>query len=1027
MLADNPLGKSSSRAFDDQFQFVDDIHGRIVLNNLERDAIDTPEFQRLFRIAQLGLVEIAFQTANHSRGSHSIGTCHAAELLLRALRRKRQSGLQPSVSRAEGVLVRLGALLHDIPHGPYSHDIEKKKHEIRPFSNDEKVKIKSANGPYEKHDDYEENAAFYIAVFDTKHSVLARVLRHYSPAFWQLLEEEAPAHLADFRAAASRWPGVECEILPQLLFHLFAFEDMPRDGRYSILLRTVFDGDVTAWHLGPANLAQELHESWYQPFRHEIIGNTLSADLIDYLARDCAHLQIKGGIDENLLRFYTLVEVPGIGGRSWYRCAINLRDEKRGIVRTDRLNDIFQMLELRHQIHEKAVYHRMAQSSLAMLSRAIRLAQDFDKRNPGQAHEPLLAETLYGFGTDDVAVRGDEHFLRRLMTHPNGPTQQLARKIAERRLFRPLMIVPGHRVAILLGDSFDVNEKGKRDKNLRELASIIDSDGFAPFFRVVAATIEALLRHEFTDIEIEKTAAPKSGSLEAFMLQFTTSERAAIVPANHRVLFWTLPYKQLFKDPAIVVTSAPGPVHSLDELYTMAPSALDGPAKREFALIKERVTSGITDADVRYAQLWKIYVFLSDGLFYGGCMAKLIQDKGDYAWPCANRGNEHEKHLKAAGILAGRAINAAWRYWDDEKTSFGQNTAKAEQLLSRPPTSQMMESLISSVLRTHVNAEGASEVKFEQYQHADEDDEHRCRDIRYRFEQPPDMDTAAPLQELLRTLNCSKRFFASEANELRDTLQPDAEFVAQLQRCSTASESDTLVRLRVLQHRMDTFASSVRSQTPELPGRALVERILTAIYFEDYVGAVVAGREVIDGGNSTDAEVAVAIRLADTAEHYARIIASAARHDELGSTESALQDLAFLEYAETEGALDTLRSRAHLLRAQLHLRKGNDAGAARDVSAAAVIDVSALRGEVERLESILRWRQLSTAFATKNRRRRPSDIPRDIRERMETAVAEDQQQFFAVAQARIARPTTAHQRLVFGDAEWREVYENFRK
>src|SRR3972149_2313404 len=44
----------SFEAFDDEFEFVDDIHGQVHLNRLERDVVDTPEFQRLFRLSQLG-------------------------------------------------------------------------------------------------------------------------------------------------------------------------------------------------------------------------------------------------------------------------------------------------------------------------------------------------------------------------------------------------------------------------------------------------------------------------------------------------------------------------------------------------------------------------------------------------------------------------------------------------------------------------------------------------------------------------------------------------------------------------------------------------------------------------------------------------------------------------------------------------------------------------------------------------------------------------------------------------------------
>src|SRR5437667_7033581 len=68
--------------FENRHKFQDDVWGQIELNDLERDAIDTPEFQRLFRTSQLGFVDLVYQTANHTRGAHSIGACHIAKELV---------------------------------------------------------------------------------------------------------------------------------------------------------------------------------------------------------------------------------------------------------------------------------------------------------------------------------------------------------------------------------------------------------------------------------------------------------------------------------------------------------------------------------------------------------------------------------------------------------------------------------------------------------------------------------------------------------------------------------------------------------------------------------------------------------------------------------------------------------------------------------------------------------------------------------------------------------------------------------
>jgi HD superfamily phosphohydrolase len=82
------------------------------------DLIDTPEFQRLRRVRQLGLAYFAYQSAEHSRFTHSLGAAHLATRILDKLSRSHQ------ISGEDHVAVRAAALLHDIGHGAFSHVIE---------------------------------------------------------------------------------------------------------------------------------------------------------------------------------------------------------------------------------------------------------------------------------------------------------------------------------------------------------------------------------------------------------------------------------------------------------------------------------------------------------------------------------------------------------------------------------------------------------------------------------------------------------------------------------------------------------------------------------------------------------------------------------------------------------------------------------------------------------------------------------------------------------------------------------------
>jgi uncharacterized protein len=80
--------------------------------------IDTPEFQRLRRIRQLGLAYFAYQSAEHSRFAHSLGAFHLAGRVLGRLSTNYK--IPDEVQTA----VRVAALLHDVGHGAFSHVIE---------------------------------------------------------------------------------------------------------------------------------------------------------------------------------------------------------------------------------------------------------------------------------------------------------------------------------------------------------------------------------------------------------------------------------------------------------------------------------------------------------------------------------------------------------------------------------------------------------------------------------------------------------------------------------------------------------------------------------------------------------------------------------------------------------------------------------------------------------------------------------------------------------------------------------------
>jgi len=92
----------------------DPVHGYVKLDDFAQALIGTPQMQRLRWIKQLGLANLVYPGANHTRFEHSLGAYHLAMVLADHL----------DLNEEEKLLVGAAALLHDIGHGPLSHATE---------------------------------------------------------------------------------------------------------------------------------------------------------------------------------------------------------------------------------------------------------------------------------------------------------------------------------------------------------------------------------------------------------------------------------------------------------------------------------------------------------------------------------------------------------------------------------------------------------------------------------------------------------------------------------------------------------------------------------------------------------------------------------------------------------------------------------------------------------------------------------------------------------------------------------------
>jgi len=93
----------------------DPVHGEVIIEDEDLPILDSPGLQRLRRIKQIGLGDLVYPGANHTRFEHALGTMYIA----------REVGTRMGLDLDSLRTIRISALLHDVGHGPFSHTSEK--------------------------------------------------------------------------------------------------------------------------------------------------------------------------------------------------------------------------------------------------------------------------------------------------------------------------------------------------------------------------------------------------------------------------------------------------------------------------------------------------------------------------------------------------------------------------------------------------------------------------------------------------------------------------------------------------------------------------------------------------------------------------------------------------------------------------------------------------------------------------------------------------------------------------------------
>jgi len=189
-------------------------------------------------------------------------------------------------------------------------------------------------------------------------------------------------------------------------------------------------------------------------FMGQIVANSLSADLFDYVKRDLLFTGLKQDYDERVFSYFEL--------RDGY-LVMNL--EKSGILRGDGLNEILNLLRLRYTLAERVYYHHAKACSAAMLSKAVECAAD------------LREADLLGIGDEGLLSRLEGDFA-------TDATKRIVTKLRRRKLYKRAYQL---NYAAMNGSAdvetfvarFHESLAGRRnaERDIREAAGLSDDDG----------------------------------------------------------------------------------------------------------------------------------------------------------------------------------------------------------------------------------------------------------------------------------------------------------------------------------------------------------------------------------------------------------------------------------------------------------------------------------------------------------------------------------------------------------------------
>lgn len=145
-------------------------------------------------------------------------------------------------------------------------------------------------------------------------------------------------------------------------------------------------------------------------FVADIVGNTICADLLDYLKRDGLACGLNLEYDERVFKYFAIQDS---------RLVVLL--EKHGQYRRDTVSELLSVLRNRYSLAEKVIFHHTKLTASAMLAKAFQLS---------------------GLSEQDIRYKGQEELLAQLTKNENLAVVRLSEALQNRKLHKMFFLVP---------------------------------------------------------------------------------------------------------------------------------------------------------------------------------------------------------------------------------------------------------------------------------------------------------------------------------------------------------------------------------------------------------------------------------------------------------------------------------------------------------------------------------------------------------------------------------------------------------